>query len=53
MKIPFRKSEAEKWAEAKLDPNRNARAQHGKLTADQIVARQTKATDATNKRRGK
>lgn len=46
----FRKSEAEKWAEAKLDPGRNARAGRG-LTADQIVARQAKASRERNKRR--
>lgn len=46
-----RKSEAEKLADAKLDPSRNAKAARG-LTAAQIVARQTKASDARNKRRG-
>jgi hypothetical protein len=47
-----RKSEDEKWAETKTDPSRNARAGSG-LTAAQIVARQCKASDAKNKRRGK
>jgi hypothetical protein len=48
----FRKSEAEKLAEAKLDATRNAKAARG-LTPAQIVARQCKAADAKNKRRGK
>lgn len=45
------KSSAEKWAEAKLDPERNARMKHGKVTPAQQVARQTKASDEKNKRR--
>lgn len=48
----FRKSEAEKWAAAKLDPQRNTKAGRG-MTAAQIVAAQTKHSDAKNKRRGK
>lgn len=47
-----RKSEDEKWAEAKTDPSRNAKSGSG-LTAAQIVARQCKASDAKNKRRGR
>lgn len=46
----FRKSEKEKWAAAKLDPSRNAKAGQG-MTAAQIVAAQTKHSDAKNKRR--
>jgi hypothetical protein len=47
-----RRSDAEKLASAKLDPDSNATAARG-LTAAQIVARQCKASDAKNKRRGK
>ena len=46
------KSNEEKWAEAKLDSNRNAKAGRG-LTAAQIVARQCKLSDAKNNRRGR
>lgn len=48
----FRKSEAEKWAKVKLNPEQNAKAGRG-MTAAQIVAAQTKHSDAKNKRRGK
>lgn len=50
--MAWMKSEAEKLAEAKLDPDRNAKASRG-LTAKQIVAAQCKASDAKNKRRGR
>ena len=46
----FRKSQEQKWAEVKLDPTRNAKAGRG-LTPKETVARQTKVTDAKNKRR--
>lgn len=46
------KSDAEKWAEAKLDPARNMKAARG-LTPKQQVGRQAKASKETNKRRGR
>lgn len=48
----FRKSEAEKLAEVRLNPQQNATAARG-LTTAQIVARQCKANNEKNKRRSK
>lgn len=51
MDMGWFKSEAEKWAEAKLDPARNARLGHGKVSANQLRDRQIKAADAKNARK--
>jgi hypothetical protein len=48
----FRKTEAEKIANVRLDPEQNATAGRG-LTTTQIVARQCKASDEKNKRRSR
>lgn len=45
-----RKSEAQKWAEVKLDPTRNAKAARG-LTPAETVTRQAKVEKTRGKRR--
>lgn len=47
------KSEEQKWAEAKLDPERNARARHKGFTNNQLVQRQDAVEQAKGRKGGK